>query len=299
MEDNWINRELYPFVSRFAEIDGHRIHYIDEGEGIPILFSHGTPEWSFGWRDLVKGLRSQYRCIAIDHLGFGLSDKPVDADYSVRAHAERLEKIINKLQLPEFHIVANDFGLSIALAFAINHPERVQKISIFNGWMWPLGNDPHYAMPAKIMRTWLGRVMYKYFNFPVNVVMPAAFGDKRKLTNEVHRHYKLALPDPASRTAAYAFAHELLDAEPFWADLWRRRERISAKPFLVFWGMKDAFVPPYELEKWEKALTNARIIRLENAGHFAQEEEPEAMIHELKLFFTTDKSSSPTDKSVG
>jgi len=263
------------------------MHYVDEGEGIPILFSHGTPEWSFGWRDLVKGLRGQYRCIAVDHLGFGLSDKPTDADYSVQAHAARLEKFIQKLQLPDFHIVANDFGLSISLAYAVNHPhpERVQKISIFNGWMWPLSDDPHYAKPAKVMRTWLGRVFYKYFNFPVNVVMPAAFGDKKKLTKEVHRHYKMALPDPISRTAAYAFTHELLDAESFWTDLWQRKERISGKPFLVFWGMKDSFVPPYELEKWEKALTNASIIRLENAGHFAQEEEPERMIIELKQFF--------------
>ncbi len=286
MDFAWINRDLFPFKSHFAEIDGHRMHYVDEGEGIPILFSHGTPEWSFGWRDLVEGLRGQYRCIALDHLGFGLSDKPADADYSVQAHAARLEKFIEKLQLPDFHIVANDFGLSISLAYAVNHPERVQKISIFNGWMWPLSSDPHYAKAAKVMRTWFGRVMYKYFNFPVNVVMPAAFGDKKKLTKEVHRHYKMALPDPASRTAAYAFTYELLDAELFWADLWQRRERISGKPFLVFWGMKDAFVPPYELEKWEKALTNASIVRLENAGHFAQEEEPERMIAELKLFFS-------------
>ncbi|MCW5920724.1 MAG: alpha/beta fold hydrolase [Saprospiraceae bacterium] len=285
MEPNWLNRDLYPFASRFVEIDGYRIHYIDEGEGTPILFSHGTPEWSFGWRDLVRGLRGQYRCIALDHLGFGLSDKPADADYSVRAHAARLEKFIEKLQLPDFHIVANDFGLSISLAYAVNHPERAQRISIFNGWMWPLGSDSHYAKPAKIMRGWLGRILYKYFNFPVNIVMPAAFGNKRNLTKEVHRHYKMALPNAASRTAAYAFAHELLDAAPFWADLWQRRERISGKPFLVFWGMKDTFVPTYELEKWEKALTNARIVRLKNAGHFAQEEEPEQMLTELKLFF--------------
>ena len=285
MESSWINRNLYPFTSRFFEIDGHRIHYIDEGKGIPILFSHGTPEWSFGWRDLVRGLRDGYRCVAVDHLGFGLSDKPEDADYSVRAHAARLEKLIEQLQLPDFHIVANDFGLSISLAYAINHPERVQKISIFNGWMWPLSEDPHYAKPAKVMRTWLGRVVYKYFNFPVTVVMPAAFGDKRKLTKEVHRHYKMALPSPASRTAAYTFARELLDAEAFWAELWQRRDSISGKPFLVFWGMKDSFVPPYELEKWEKVLTNARIVQLENAGHFAQEEEPERMINELKQFF--------------
>lgn len=286
METSWVNRNLFPFTSKFIDIDGHQMHYIDEGTGPVILFSHGTPEWSFGWRDLVQELKSQFRCIAPDLLGFGLSDKPDDADYSVRAHANRLEQFIDKLQLHDFNIVANDFGLGIALASAIRKPERVQKISIFNGWMWPLDTDPHYAKPARVMKTWFGRLLYLRFNAPVNFIMPAAFGDKKKLTKEAHQHYKKALSSPSERRAAYAFAGELLAAGPFWADLWQNLSHISNKPFLIFWGMKDTFVPPYELKKWEKALPNARVVRFENAGHFCQEEEPEKMAAELRAFFT-------------
>ncbi len=285
METSWINRELYPFESRFIDIDGQQMHYIDEGEGTPILFSHGTPEWSFGWRDLIKGLRGQYRCIAPDLLGFGLSDKPAGADYSVQAHARRMEQFIEALSLKNFHIVGNDFGLSIALSYAIRHPENVQKISFFNGWMWPLHEDPHYAGPARWMKTALGRLLYLRFNFPVTVVTPMAFGDKKKLTREVHRHYKQALPTPESRRAAYAFSGELLGATGFWASLWQQVGVLAQKPCLIFWGMKDAFVPPYELEKWEKALPGAKVIRFETAGHFVQEEEPERMVRELEAFF--------------
>lgn len=285
METSWVNRELYPFESRHLDIDGHRMHYIDEGAGTPIVFSHGTPEWSFGWRDLVKGLRGEFRCIAPDLLGFGLSDKPADADYSVHAHARRLEQFIEKLGLKNLHLVANDFGLSIALAYAIRHPEHVQKISFFNGWMRPLHDDPHYARPARWMQTGLGRLLYLRFNFPVTVVMPAAYGDKKKLTPDVHRHYKLALPTPESRRAAYTFSGELLGASSFWADLWSQTGRLADKPVLIFWGMKDAFVPPYELDYWQKALPHARVTRLEQAGHFAQEEEPERMTEALRRFF--------------
>ncbi len=285
METSWVNRELYPFESRYLDLDGHRMHYIDEGAGTPIVFSHGTPEWSFGWRDLVKGLRGQFRCIAPDLLGFGLSDKPAGADYSVHAHARRLEQFIEKLELKNLHLVANDFGLSIALAYAIRRPENVQKISFFNGWMRPLQDDPHYARPARWMQTWLGRLLYLRFNFPVTVVMPAAYGDKKKLTPDVHRHYKLALPTPESRRAAYTFSGELLGASSFWADLWKQTDRLADKPVLIFWGMKDSFVPPYELDNWQKALPHARVIRLEQAGHFAQEEEPERMTDALRRFF--------------
>lgn len=285
METFWVNRNLFPFESKYLEIDGHRMHYVDEGQGPVILFSHGTPEWSFGWRDLVRQLSQRFRCIAPDLLGFGLSDKPEDIDYSVNAHSRRLEQFVNKLQLTEFHIVANDFGLSIALACAIRNPDAVQKISIFNGWMWPLDQDPHYAGPAKVMRTWIGKLAYLQFNSPVRFIMPAAFGDKKKLTPEIHRHYKQALPTPSSRRAAHTLALELLDATPFWKDAWDNFNRISDKLFLIFWGMKDKFVPPYELEKWQHALPHARVIRLEHAGHFCQEEEPVKMAEELNAFF--------------
>ena len=132
LTSDWVNHELFPFQSRFIEIDGHQMHYIDEGSGSVILFSHGTPEWSFGWRDLVRGLRGQFRCVVPDLLGMGLSDKPAEADYSCAAHSARLAKFIEKLDLKNICIVANDFGLSIVLSQAIFNPDNVHKISIFN-----------------------------------------------------------------------------------------------------------------------------------------------------------------------
>src|SRR3954453_13003473 len=110
----WLDKKLFSFKSNYTEIDAYKIHYIDEGEGAIILFVHGTPEWSFGFRDLIKPLSRTYRCIAMDHLGFGLSDKPQHADYTVKEHANRVEKFISKLKFQGIHIVATDFGGSIA-----------------------------------------------------------------------------------------------------------------------------------------------------------------------------------------
>lgn len=282
---DWVNRDLFPFQSRFAEIEGQQMHYIDEGSGPVILFSHGTPEWSFGWRELVRALRGRFRCVAPDLLGMGLSDKPADADYSCAAHARRLEAFIQKLGLVDIQLVANDFGLSIALSHAIRRPENVRRIAIFNGWMWRVDTDPHYSMPARAMRGWLGRLLYRQFNFPVNFIQPRAFGDRRKLTQEVHRHYKMAWPDAASRTAPHAFSQELLGATAWWDGLWQQRNQLKDKPLLIFWGMKDAFVPPYELAKWEAAFPAARVVRCPGVGHFVQEEEPELMAQELATFF--------------
>jgi haloalkane dehalogenase len=287
----WVARDLFPFQSRFVEIDGQQMHYVDEGEGPVIVFSHGTPEWSFGWRDLIKPLRAHFRCIAPDLLGMGLSDKPQGADYTVEAHAARFAQFINNLDLQApFNIVGNDFGLAIALSYAIHQPDKVAQVSIFNGWMWRLDTDPHYALGIKLYSGALGRFLYKKLNFPVNFIMPMAFGNRKKyLTKEIHRHYKMALPNAESRVAAYTFVHELANAGAWWQSLWDKKQVLASKPLLIFWGMKDIFVPKYELNKWIEAFPDAQVIRCEEAGHFVQEEAAELMVSSLMAFFQEKK----------
>jgi pimeloyl-ACP methyl ester carboxylesterase len=278
----WLDKKLFPFKSKWIKVDGHQLHYVDEGQGEIILFVHGTPEWSFGFRDLIKELSKTYRCIAIDHLGFGLSDKPENGKYNCQAHAQRLENFIQQLNLENINLVANDFGGAFAMNYAIHHPENINHIFLFNTWMWSLKNDKHYADPAKVMTSWLGRFLYLNLNFPVNIVMPAAYGDKKKLTKEAHAHYKKPLNSSAERIAAYALALELMNASDWWQSLWNKMSVIENKPFTIFWGLKDKFVPTYELEKWKVRLPQAKIITFEDAGHFVQEEKPMEMIEEIR-----------------
>ena len=280
---DWINKELYPFQSHFLTIENNQLHYIDEGAGTPLLFVHGTPEWSFGYRDVIKHLRKSFRCVAIDLLGFGLSDKPNETDYTCAGHSRRLTKFIEHLDLKNFSVIANDFGGSISLSYVLDHPNNVHKIVLFNTWMRSLKNDKHYSGPAKILNSWLGRFLYLNMNTPVNTIMPAAYGDKRKLSPEIHRHYKVALPR-GKRIAAYAFALELSNANEWWQNLWQRLHTLNPDKFLFFWGMKDKFIPPYELENWKSRLPGIRCMMFEDAGHFVQEEKPDEMSKAIEEF---------------
>jgi pimeloyl-ACP methyl ester carboxylesterase len=284
-QPQWLNKQLFPFESKWINVDGHSQHYIDEGSGDQtILFVHGTPEWSFGFRDLVKSPRQNFRCVAIDHLGFGLSDKPENANYTVEAHSKRLTKFIEKLELQDITIVANDFGGGISLGYAVTHSSNVKRVVLFNTWMWSLREDKNFSGPAGVVNTWFGRFLYKKLNMPVNVIMPAAYGDKKKLTPEVHQHYKEVVPDSASRVALYAIALELMNASPWWDSMWSRMNQIESKPFLIFWGMKDNFVKPYMLDKWKQRLPKVKVIEYEDAGHFTQEEKPVEMSTEIERF---------------
>ena len=281
----WVNKGLYPFESRFATIDNHRIHYVDEGQGELLLFVHGTPEWSFGFRDLIKNLRGQFRCIAIDLLGFGLSDKPKVNDYTCAGHALRLKKFIEQLELKNFSIVANDFGGSISMSYVIDNTSNINKVILFNTWMRSLKDDKHYQGPARILNTLLGKFLYLNMNLPVNVIMPAAYGDKRKLTKEVHAHYKNALPK-GERQATYAFALEISRANTWWENIWNKIDRLNNRSFLFFWGMKDKFVPPFELENWKSKLPGSTYVPYDDAGHFVQEEKGDEMSNVIREFIT-------------
>lgn len=282
-QPQWLNKTLFPFESKWIDIDGETLHYVDEGHGEVILFAHGTPEWSFGYRDLIKGLRTKFRCVAVDMLGFGLSDKNRNSDYTCQTHALRLETIIERLGLKNITIVANDFGGGISMSYAIHHPENIKAVILFNTWMWSLKNDKHYSGPAKAVNSWLGKFMYLTLNAPVNIIMPAAFGNKKLLTPIVHSHYKNALKKN-ERTAAFQFAKELMNASDWWQTLWEKADRLKDKKILFFWGMKDKFIPAKELTKWQEKFPNAKTIVFGDAGHFVQEEKPAEMLRAIELF---------------
>ncbi|MEO8588157.1 MAG: alpha/beta fold hydrolase [Flavobacteriales bacterium] len=280
----WLDRAEYPFTSRTFEHADGLVHYVDEGEGPLLLFVHGTPDWSFGFRHVIKAFSATHRCIAIDHLGFGLSAKPQDADYGVAAHARRLQDFIDHLELRDITLVVTDFGGGIGLQHALVHPENVKGIVLYNTWMWPLNDDKRFTGPARMIHSWLGRLLYLRLGFSVNVMMPSAYGDRTKLTRTVHGHYKHALPDARSRIATHALAKEITDAGPFWATQWAHIDRLKPVPTLICWGLRDRFFPSDLLDRWKQALPHAAMRTSSSAGHFMHEEAHPELIGAMRQF---------------
>jgi len=153
----WVDRREYPFEPRTLDVDGGRLSYVDEGEGAPIVMVHGTPTWSFLYRHLIRSLKERHRCMVPDHLGFGLSDRPRGWSYRPEDQARNLARLIETLALKDLTLVVHDYGGPIGLAYAIDHPENVCRLVLFNTWMWSWAGDRRMEWSGRILGRYLGR----------------------------------------------------------------------------------------------------------------------------------------------
>ena len=131
MDKSWIDPLQYPFQPHYIAVGAGQMHYVDEGRGKPIVMVHGTPTWSFMYRHLIKGLSDDFRVIAPDHIGFGLSDKPENWSYKPIDHAKNLAYLIESLGLEDITLVVHDFGGPIGLAYAVENPQNVSQDHYF------------------------------------------------------------------------------------------------------------------------------------------------------------------------
>jgi pimeloyl-ACP methyl ester carboxylesterase len=281
----WLDKNEYPFDSHSYQINGYNLHYIDEGKGEIILFVHGTPSWSFDFRHAVKALRGQYRCIAIDHIGFGLSDKPKEYDYSTLNHSNTLEQFILQLGLNDITLVVHDFGGPIGLHVAIQHPELFKRIVILNSWMWSTLTDPDFIKMKKILKSPLLPFLYRHLNFSPKFILPKSFGDK-KISKKILTQYTKPFANASQRNGALAFARSLLLDQNWFESLWGKRHRIQHLTVLLIWGMKDPVIRALQLEKFISGFPHANVVKLETCGHFPQEEDPERVNVALSQFLT-------------
>ena len=282
----WVSDEIFPFESRFVDTPrGHLMHYVDEGAGDPIIFVHGNPAWSFEFRHLIEELRSEFRCIAADHIGFGLSSRSDrKEDHHPAVHAEAFTALMNDLDVRGVTLFMTDWGGPIGLDFARRFPDRVKRIVIANTWCWPVNRDLHFWFFSSMMASPLGQYLIKRRNFFVNGVMPRATGNKDALTEEAMEHYRRAQPTPAERAASAALPGHIVGATDWLREIWDERATFISKPALVLWGNKDIAFRTKELDRWREELADCEGHEFADCGHFLAEEAPERIVPLLRTF---------------
>jgi haloalkane dehalogenase len=279
LSPTWLDRAAYPFTPHSITLRAGTVHYVDEGSGPPILFVHGTPTWSFEYRHLIRGLAGSHRCLAPDHLGFGLSSRPETFAYTPEAHAAVLAELVDALDLHDLTLVVHDFGGPIGLPLALQTPSRVSQVVLMNTWAWPFDDDPVMRKRARIAGGSPGSWLYRQLNFSLKVIMPSAYGDRRRLTPAIHRQYLEVFRDKDARVRVlHTLARALLQSSAFYQSLWQRMEHLRRKRVLIVWGLRDSAFRPDQLDRWVAALPEATVVRLAQAGHWPHEEQPDAVL---------------------
>jgi haloalkane dehalogenase len=278
----WLDKNEYPFRHNFFQTPSGTLHYVDEGEGEPVIFLHGNPSWSFQFRNVIKALSGAYRCIAPDHLGFGLSDKPPAWSYLPEDHAKNLDMFLESLDLHNMTLVVGDWGGPIGLSYAIRHPERIRNIVLTNTWLWSVRGDWYYQVFSKLMGGPVGRWLIVHRNFFAATLMRSMFGSKSLLTPEIHRQYIAPLARPEERKGCAVFPGQITGSSEWLQALWEQRHVLQDKHMLIAWGMRDIAFRKKELATWMRAFPGAGVVRYEDAGHFVSEEKPAELATEIR-----------------
>jgi haloalkane dehalogenase len=260
----------FPFESRYEEVDGLRLAYLDEGEGQPLVFFHGEPTWSFLWRKVIPPVRDAgYRCIAPDYAGFGRSDKPLDLDwYTYDRHVELMAALLERLELRDATVVVHDWGGPIGLRLAVEHPEWFTRLVIMD-------TGP-FTGHQRMSEAWLAfrDFVRKEADVPVGFLVRG--GCKNDPGEEVIAAYEAPYMGGETKAGTRAFPL-ILPTDPEMpgaaegkavADALREDER----PALVLWADSDPVLPFSVGERVSSQLGFPPPRPVADAGHFLQED---------------------------
>jgi cis-3-alkyl-4-acyloxetan-2-one decarboxylase len=276
----------FPFEARYLEVGDVRLHYVDEGprDAPPVLFVHGNPTWSYLWRRPIAALAERgRRCISLDHMGFGRSDKPPHpARYTLRTHVDNALGLIDELDLSDVTLVAHDWGGPIGLGAMLERRDRLDKAVLMNTWAWEL---PSFLPPflRELHTEGLGELLVLAGNLFVEAI-PGGMAS-RDTDPVMMDAYRAPFPDYWSRIGQVAFQRDLPLTE---------RDRSAALmgsihdalpgldvPITLLWGMRDPVFQPVFLDQWRELFPDAQVIELRDAAHFVPEDRPDAVIEVL------------------
>jgi haloalkane dehalogenase len=279
----------FPYKSKYIEVHGSNIHYIDEGTGDPILFLHGNPTSSYLWRNIIPHLASMGRCIALDLIGMGRSDKP-EIEYRFFDHVKYVEGFIEKLGLKNLTLVIHDWGSALGFHYAMRHEKNVRGLAFMEAIVMPISSWEDF--PADVREIFqafrtpeVGWDMIVNKNFFVEQILGSK-GTVRKLTEEEKDHYREPFREPSSRKPVWRWPNEIpIAGEP--PDVveavqsynqWLQR---SDLPKLLFYAAPGAILPPPMVEWCRQNLKKLKAVDIGPGVHYLQEDNPHLIGSEL------------------
>jgi haloalkane dehalogenase len=274
---------LFPVEHRFTEVDGARIHYVDEGNGPLLLLLHGNPTWSFLYRKIIAGLRDGFRCVALDYPGYGMSDAPPGYRFTPAEHSAVTERFVDALGLRDMTIMVQDWGGPVGLGLACRRPELVRRLVIGNTFAWP-NREPRVRAFSAVLGGPPGRALTQRANLAPRVFFWRGFA--RPLSPQVRDMYLAPWRDPARRLPAAIAPGHLITGAGYLPELEAALPSISDRPTLIVWGERDFAFRRAARERFEALFPDHRTVLLPGASHFLQEDAGEQIADEIRAFLS-------------
>lgn len=259
------------------------MHYVDEGSGETLLFLHGLPSWSFCFRKAIQDLSTEFRCVALDHIGFGLSDKPKDFDQKPYWHCRNVGQLVEHLDLSDITLVAHDFGGPIGLSYLLENPGRFKRIVLMNTWIGDLRHDPTVEKLVKVAQGALGKFLYVQTDLAPKH-LKSQFHARSLWTEAIQKAYFGPFEDKDARYGPWALTRQLLEASAWFDDIWSNRDQLSEIPLLLLWGMQDPTFGERHLNRIWHEFPLAEVRTFDDAGHYVMEEKPAETTQRLREF---------------
>jgi pimeloyl-ACP methyl ester carboxylesterase len=289
-------RSLYPFDSHFISLGPHQLHFLDEGAGQPLLFVHGNPTWSFYWRNLILGLRDRCRCIAVDHIGCGLSDKPANYDYTLAQRIDDLSQVVERLDLNRITLVAHDWGGAIGLGTVQKLKTRFSRIVLFNTGAFP---PPFVPWRIAACRTpLLGTAAVRGLNAFARAALTMAVEKPERMTPDVRAGLLAPYDNWANRIAIDRFVRDIpfTPRHPTWnvlASIESGLKSLADLPIQLIWGLRDWCFRPECLARFIEHWPHAEVHRLADCGHYVVEDAHERIIPLMHKFLEQHPCDDP------
>jgi haloalkane dehalogenase len=270
------------------------MHYLDEHPTGPaartLLFVHGNPTWSFHWRRLITALRPNFRCVAPDHIGCGLSDKP-NRLFSLEMHIDNLCNLVEQSKLDRITLIAQDWGGAIGLGAMQRMPERLESIILFNTGAFP----PRY-IPWRIRACRLpvvGRLAVQGANLFSLAALRMTLARHKSLEPAVAAGYLAPYDNWSNRRAVYGFVRDIPTgpADPTWqtlAAIEKSLPMFADRPISLIWGMRDWCFRSDCLDRFEEVWPNAEPHRLDDVGHWIVEDAPDESLDIAQKFLVSE-----------
>ncbi len=291
MEENvgrphWVDSKLYPFHDNWVEIDGHRIHYLDEGprDAPVLLFIHPGPGWSFTYRYHIQHLSDKFRCIAPDLPGYGLSQAGEGYDYSLRSQSHALELLVQALNLRKMVVWGNDGGGPTAILALARQPDRVIGLVVGGTFGWSIKDYRSVAWTLRIVTSFFFRLINRYTNFLAwSMGSKMALGT-RSLLKEEREQYTRPFKKRNTRNRALRLFASFNDHSTQ-EDLDLALQSFREKPVLIQFGDGDPMTGQKWPQRWAKELPNNRLILIPHVRHFTFEGAPQDTVENFRSWW--------------